>query len=240
GNPIYTFANADWRVLKVDGDQALILKVNPLTELEAYGSGSTGSTNVPFLSEKAQGALSDGNITFNPDENIVGSRNQFYFDSDGSNGYQDSGLAAGYGLKAVIDYYYAHTLINYESKILTVNLHDPTLAKFQSGVLYNEWTWDPEWCVDTRFASTVDAIDGSQQAFALSYGDINNNLTVVDTGDGVYASLLDFPTDYAFWLRSAGDFYTNAGFVEKGIINCAENYVYGSRFVRPALWVKLD
>ncbi|MDR1568721.1 MAG: hypothetical protein LBS33_08610, partial [Streptococcaceae bacterium] len=224
--------------LKVDGDQALILKVDALTNTEM----GTESANVPFLSIKAQGALS------------AETRAAYYFDEDGSNGYQDSGLAAGYGLKAAIDYYYAHTLINYESKILTVNLHDPDLATFNRennlSWEYNGAPW-ADFYKDTHFASTVDPIDGSQQAFALSYGDINSTMGIgeIDLGDAriPYSALLDFSSggDDVFWLRSTASMeefqYTPVvGAVYNGIplFTLVPSSPYCS--VRPALWVKLS
>ncbi|WP_394206349.1 hypothetical protein [Lactococcus chungangensis] len=95
-----------------------------------------------------------------------------------------------------------------------------------------------------------------QQAFALSYGDIqsldkstfyddnlnwNSNANQSDTG--YYSTLLDFTAIDAnypyFWLRSAGRYYCGAGAVSLGDFGHG-NDVYQILPVRPALAIQLS
>ena len=95
-----------------------------------------------------------------------------------------------------------------------------------------------------------------QQAFALSYGDIqsldkstfyddnlnwNSNANQSDTG--YYSTLLDFTAIDAnypyFWLRSAGEYFNQAGVVGAGTFGSGF-YVNLSMPVRPALAIQLD
>jgi hypothetical protein len=239
------FAGSGWRILKVNGNKALIIKIDALTELEAYGSGATdGYVEVPFLSNTATGVAGDGD---NEEEPLgAGERDNYYFDRDGSNGYQDSGLQPGYGLKAVIDYYYNHTIAQTDdsNRVQSVNLNDPTFDKFKAAfdtnATFDNWWWGyyGGYYTDTRFATTVGTGDGfKQQAFALSFGDVN---TITPKGS-TESKLLNFPESNVeiFWLRSAGYEPDGAG----AIFGHAFTYVGIDGYtlpIRPALWISLS
>ncbi|MDR1567878.1 MAG: hypothetical protein LBS33_04295, partial [Streptococcaceae bacterium] len=184
-------------------NKALIIKSAALTGVESGTSDSTSAVSIPFLSETAVGALPAG---YNSNQ-----RGGHYFDSDGSNGYQDSGSATytgsddpkyKYGLKGAIDYYYEHTLKTYQDSILAVDLHDPDFDSFKAGFPltdddyktydehddYDNWSgfWYEGLSADTRFATTYSSA-GTKQAFVLSYGDLSRTTSEkkwIDYGAG--------------------------------------------------------
>jgi uncharacterized repeat protein (TIGR02543 family) len=202
----FSFANAQWRIMKADmdtmisGNQALVVKVAALTNAEANTAGiGTATAAVRFLSGTAAGAL------------ISGQRYQYYFDSDGSNGYEDSGDGPGYGLRAAIDYYYANYIgnnENYAAYVNPVSLNNPTLANLNNSYLALHWTYDSgnEWPDFHRSSAYVTKIGGIKQAFALSNGDI------VSMGLAGADSLLYFSAE-SYWLRSVGKTPLQAGHV---------------------------
>jgi hypothetical protein len=240
----YIFAGTDWRVSKVEGNKALIIKSAALTGVESGINDSTNAVEIPFLSATAVSKSGSGSELGLDAGSTDGYRGYYFFDRDGSNGYEDSGAAIysgdsdpkyKYGLKGAIDYYYNHTLKAYENSILAVDLHNPTLEKFNQGDLFVDWTYSSgdwtSWYCDTRFATTY-SVGGTKQAFALSYGDINKTMGAT----GKTSSLLGFVS--YFWLRSAGPSY-NAGVVYGGVFSYLSG-VDKSLPVRPALWISLS
>ncbi|MCH4177932.1 MAG: hypothetical protein LKF43_10640 [Streptococcaceae bacterium] len=245
-----TLANAQWRILKVDDNKALVIKVNALTEAEAGFSGlgsssvagtpylDNGNLRVPFLSSTAVGQLDAGSIS--------GKRGYYYFDSDGSNGYENSGATSytsnddvkyKYGLKGAIDYYYNSTIApSYSNYVLSVNLNNPDLSTFNSkntlNWSYNSGSWGV-WYQDTDFETIYGS--GTKQAFALSYGDINTTMGLSGSSS---STLLSFGSPNYFWLRSAGGYCDYAGSVYIGDFYYNSNVSY-SLPVRPALWISL-
>jgi uncharacterized repeat protein (TIGR02543 family) len=237
---IVTLGNTGkWRILKVNNGKTLIIKEEALSAKEMSVDGKTGSATtgqeIKFLSETAMGALSPGSSNYR--------RGNYYFDSDGSNGYEDSGLSQGYGLKSAIDNYYNNYLLSYESSILAVDLDNPKLSTFNtknslswtysgSGTSWNAFYQDQDF-VTSLVDITNNENDFKKQAFALSYGDISS-FTL-----GSSSTFLSFGSSNSFWLRSVGVtcFYT--GYVDGGNLN-KRIYVYSTLPVRPALWVKLD
>ncbi|MDR1567609.1 MAG: InlB B-repeat-containing protein [Streptococcaceae bacterium] len=260
----YRFADTDWRILKVEDDKALIIKIDALTAAEAGidMDVSTPYADVPFLSDTA---VSKSGL----DGLDAGERNDYYFDSDGSNGYEDSGGASyesdsdpkyKYGLKGAIDYYYNHTLKDkFDSKILAVDLNNPTLSEHidktdtgegaysgSSSDAFDNGYWT-SYYRDKRFSTSLSAVgnDFKKQAFALSYGDINKTMGAVYTVGPSYLDVIlgygseSFPEPNYFWLRSAGAHFFYAGSVLNGNFGGYER-VYDNQPVRPALWIKLD
>ncbi|MFT8640001.1 BspA family leucine-rich repeat surface protein [Bifidobacterium sp.] len=255
GNAGDTFSfpgdSSRWRVLAVDGDRRLVLKETALTDVE-MGVGTSGvQTDIAFLSSTAYGSLPAG-------WNLIPTRQRgyFYFDSDGSNGYEDSGLQAGFGLKAAIDYYYANTLAASaaNSYVQAVKLNNPSLGTWNSdhgtGYGYDGLTGLKDVVNgETSYAATLDS-SGSKQAFALSTGDLNSTMELAGSG---YSALLGFdaPTHH-FWLRSVGWTSVAAGSVgtTQGTDCPADpnvgNYICSSpvaggyeRAVRPAVWISI-
>ncbi|MGB4791923.1 MAG: hypothetical protein WBP35_01235, partial [Lactococcus chungangensis] len=124
---------------------------------------------------------------------------------------------------------------------------------------YDNWYWQDwqSYYTDNRFPTSLAPLTVlKQQAFALSYGDIqsldkstfyddnlnwNSNANQSDTG--YYSTLLDFTAIDAnypyFWLRSAGYGYCNAGAVDGGGFGDSNN-VGNSLPVRPALAIQLS
>ncbi|WP_314089177.1 hypothetical protein, partial [Pseudolactococcus chungangensis] len=224
-------SNSWWRILKADmadpsnGNQALILKEQALTKEE------TGDGNVKVMFE------------------IIGEK--FYFRNDPNlTGYSDSYL------KTVIDSYYDISIApTYSNYVLPVDLDLPNWTRYQTTGLqsttskpvdYNNWQWQDgqSYYKDNRFITSLTPLTFlKQQAFALSYGDIQslNKSTFSATGD--YSTLLDFTAIDAnypnFWLRSAGLYYSTAGSVYYGTFGRA-NGVHGLLPVRPALAIQLD
>jgi hypothetical protein len=257
----YSFAGTTWRVLKVKGNKALILKVDALTAAEAGIDTDTNTTyaDVPFLSETAVSKSGVSDAEGLDAGNTNGYHGYYYFDSDGSNGYEDSGSASyigqddlkyKYGLKGAIDYYYNYTiaLTSDSDRVQAVKLNDPTFDKFKAvfdiSATFNNWGWS-SYYADKRFATTIGGSGSSKQAFALSYGDINST----DGAGENYFSLLNFTKNDPnyFWLRSAG--YDNmngsdidtfgAGYVYENYFNCSIAVTF-SLPVRPALWISLS
>jgi hypothetical protein len=216
-----TIAGEPWRILSMDidpnteGNQALVIRVNSLTDTEMGLSTSTGArTKINFLSATA----TSGGLPAGTGE---GKRSYYYFDSDGSNAYEDSGLAAGYGLKAAIDYYYTNYIATNESAVAKVNqvsLHNPTLGEWNAAHnlswVYNDG-WYDDYYKDTNFKTTLDADSGSKQAFALSYGDLNSI--------GLSSPEGNFLFPFSFWTRSPGLYHNTAG-------RCSGNDWEGGKF----------
>ncbi|MDR1567848.1 MAG: hypothetical protein LBS33_04145, partial [Streptococcaceae bacterium] len=193
-------------------NKALIIKSAALTGVESGTSDSTSAVSIPFLSETAVGALPAG----------AAQRGYYYFDSDGSNGYQDSGAASysgdsdpkyKYGLKGAIDYYYNHSLKAYENSILAVDLHDPDFDTFKAGFnpetgnkdTYNTWEGAAftGYYKDIHFATTYSS-GGTKQAFALSYGDLNRSIDSSEEITLIDGSGLSFNTSYSKLLDFSG------------------------------------
>ena len=253
-----TFAGTDWRILKLDmdeepsnGNQALVIKEQALTAQE------TG----------------DGNIMVQFDTTATNWDSPYFHDDSNSTGYGESHL------KAVIDSYYNTSIApTYSNYVLPVDLDLPNWSRYQNAGLapnsgtslaYNDWYWQywQSYYTDNRFATSLASLTNDndvandvnvlkQQAFALSYGDIqsldkstfyddnlnwNSNANQSDTG--YYSTLLDFTAIDAnypnFWLRSAGSDSFTAGAVPFG--NFSDySIVGGSLPVRPALAIQLD
>ncbi|MFT8639044.1 BspA family leucine-rich repeat surface protein [Bifidobacterium sp.] len=236
----FIWANAIWRVLAVDGTRRLVLKASYLSESEMGLGSGTGARAVPFLSMTASGALPAGNA--------LGQRSHYYFDSDGSNGYEDSGLAADYGLKSWIDYYYNHSINpSFAANVVAVTLNNPDLGAWNSA-LGLSWSHNgagtiAEPDLSDSFAATVGT--GTKQAFALSTGDINASPGMGLHGAGTQTStLLSFSgANSDYWLRTAGYNFPIGGVIWN------YNGAYGASgydvdwtsgvFARPALWLTL-
>ena len=234
-------SNSWWRILKADmadpsnGNQALILKEQALTDQE------TGDSNV-----------------------------MVQFDTTGENTYfHNDPNSTGYGeshLKEVIDSYYNTAIApTYSNYVLPVDLDLPNWPHYQNAGLapigstspslaYNNWYWQDwqDYCTDPRFPTSLTPLTTlKQQAFALSYGDIQSldKSTFYEgkggspSATGYYSTLLDFTAVDAnstyYWLRSAGRDFAFAGVVYNG---CFRNHdaVFGGHTVRPALAIQLD
>ena len=243
-----TFAGTDWRILKLDmdeepsnGNQALVIKEQALTAQE------TG----------------DGNIMVQFDTTATTWDSPYFHDDSTSTGYGESHL------KAVIDSYYNTSIApTYSNYVLPVDLDLPNWSRYQNAGLapnsgtslaYDNWYWQDwqSYYTDNRFPTSLAPLTVlKQQAFALSYGDIqsldkstfyddnlnwNSNANQSDTG--YYSTLLDFTAIDAnypyFWLRSAGYRYYNAGAVHYGNFSYI-NTVNNSVPVRPALAIQLS
>ena len=241
-------SNSWWRILKADmadpsnGNQALILKEQALTAQE------TG----------------DGNVLVRFDTTTATNWDSTYFHDDTtSTGYGESHL------KAVIDSYYNTAIAPiYSNYVLPVDLDLPNWSRYQNASLvpnrgnslaYNDWYWqDWSYYTDNRFPTSLTPLTTlKQQAFALSFGDIqsldkstfyddnlnwNSNANQSDTG--YYSTLLDFTAIDAnypyFSLRSPN--YSNSygtGSVFDGDFLLRDD-VDNSLPVRPALAIQLS
>jgi alternate signal-mediated exported protein len=204
------FSNAWYRILKDDmndkaddGKQALVLKVDALTNEEAKQSGTpTATATLPF--------------------HELG-HNTYFLDDTTSTGYDVSLL------KKTIDAYYVDTIkgTDNEKYIQAVSLNHPTYNELKegqtfSGSAYNKWNNWTDFYKDTRFATEL---GDSKQGFALSYGDIHT-INSVGASDN-RTPLLDFAgatgTNNYTWLRSAGYGNSTAGAVYTGSI---QDYLY--------------
>ena len=241
-------SNSWWRILKADMDtdatndnQTLILKEQALTAQE------TG----------------DGSIDVQFDKKATNWDGPYFHDDTTSTGYGESHL------KAVIDSYYNTAIAPiYSNYVLPVDLDLPNWSRYQNpglvpksgnSLAYNDWYWQDSqsYYTDNRFPTSLTPLTTlKQQAFALSYGDIqsldkstfyddnlnwNSNANQSDTG--CYSTLLDFTAIDAnyhyFWLRSAGVYYYGAGAVHFGYFS--NDYAVGySLPVRPALAIQLS
>lgn len=213
----FDFAGGSWRILATDMDndssnglQALVIKVEAL----------------PLPGEFIESTP----------------RNDYYFDPvTGSNGYEDSRNPAIGGIGGVIDSWYNTNLSGTANEVFvqSVALNNPTYSEFTQapfvfdfGSSVTNWTWTMSY-EDSRFATSLDAA-GSQQAFALSSGDIYGYLGGPDSGTTV--SLLDFSGaiyNY-FWLRSAGSDYSRASYIFSGNIR-SDRSVFNGYTIRPSL-----
>ncbi|MDD3016434.1 MAG: InlB B-repeat-containing protein [Lactococcus chungangensis] len=243
-------SNSWWRVLKADmadssnGNQALIIKEQALTDQE------TG----------------DGDV-------------MVQFDTTGKNSYfHDATTATGYGesnLKKVIDKYYEDNIAStYSNYVLPVDLDQPNWTRYSENMSFNtvsgraidykNWVWQDmqSYYTDARFpislAPLTNVNDFKQQAFALSYGDIQTldkstfgeyeyaGGSSMSNGKDIYTTLLDFgnvdANHHDFWLRSAGRIATAPGFVYAGnFYNYTFYHVVNEKLpVRPALAIQLD
>jgi len=248
-------SNSWWRILKADmadpsnGNQALILKEQALTAQET-GDDSVG---VQF------------------DLTATDWEDPYFHDDMTSTGYGESHL------KKVIDKYYEDNIAStYSNYVLPVDLDLPNWARYSKNILfrqydvnlsmaYNNWFWGDfqSWYTDNRFATrltdlandndVINDVNGiKQQAFALSYGDIqtldkstfydNNGGLQSDTG--YYSTLLDLTAVDAnypyFGLRSAGDYSCRAGGVLSGYIIGHVAVAADDVPVRPALAIQLS
>ncbi|SFZ74737.1 LPXTG-motif cell wall anchor domain-containing protein/Listeria/Bacterioides repeat-containing protein [Lactococcus chungangensis CAU 28 = DSM 22330] len=227
-------SNSWWRILKADMDtdatndnQTLIIKEQALTDQE------TG----------------DGSIDVQFDTTATNSTSPYFHDDSTSTGYGESHL------KAVIDSYYNTAISPINSNyVLPVDLDLPNWSRYQNAGLgpnsgtslaYNNWYWQ-DWqpyCTDNRFPTSLTPLTTlKQQAFALSFGDIQSLDKSTFSATGDYSTLLDFTAIDAnypyFWLRSAGGNCYDVGAVFDGSIDFAGVYV--SQPVRPALAIQLD
>ena len=231
-------SNSWWRILKADmadpsnGNQALILKEQALTAQE----NGTGDVVVQF------------------DTTATNWDSPYFHDDTTSTGYGESHL------KAVIDSYYKGFIApSYSSYVLPVDLDLPNWPRYQNAGLastnskpldYNNWYWQnsQSYYRDNRFPTSLTPLTTlKQQAFALSYGDIQtlDKSTFYEgkggspSATGYYSTLLDFTAYPYFWHRSAGNGYFDAGAVNNG--NFSYDYsVRNSLPVRPALAIQLD
>jgi uncharacterized repeat protein (TIGR02543 family) len=222
-------ANSWWQILDDDMDdndtnvlQALALKVDALTSDEATGAGGTGAYHTSFRDEYA--AI------------------PYYFNSDGSNGYDVSVGPGTTMLKEAFDHYYTSTLAtSYVDHVQAVNLHNPTLAEYNAADnltwLYNGGGagWNNSF-MDDHFATELDDVTGTPQAFALSYGDIHGHMGMPVSSTDKISDLLNFSSSLTnqFWLRSVAVNYYGAGAVKAGDISF-RNPVYYTQPIRPAL-----
>ena len=233
------FSNSWWRILKADIDtdatndnQALVIKEQVLTAQE----NGTGDVVVQF------------------DTTATNWDSPYFHDDTTSTGYGESHL------KAVIDSYYkGYIAPSYSSYVLPVDLDLPNWPRYQNAGLastnskpldYNNWYWQnsQSYYTDNRFPTSLTPLTTlKQQAFALSYGDIQSldKSTFYEgkggspSATGYYSTLLDFTAYPYFWHRSAGNGYFDAGAVNNG--NFAYDYsVINSLPVRPALAIQLD
>ena len=246
-----TFAGTDWRILKLDmdeessnGNQALILKEQALTK------------------EEIDANAVDNLVKFDTTATTLDS--PYFHNAPNSTGYGESNL------KKVIDKYYDDNIAStYSNYVLPVDLNLPNWESYQkhaglvsnngTSLAYNNWYWQDwqSYYTDNRFPTSLIPLTVlKQQAFALSYGDIqsldkstfyddnlnwNPNASQSDTG--YYSTLLDFRAIDAnypnFWLRSAGEYFNQAGVVGAGTFGSGF-YVNLSMPVRPALAIQLD
>jgi hypothetical protein len=221
----FNFAGSKWRILKEDmnnnasdGKQALVIKVDALT------NGETGQA----------GTATDAVVVNFHDYTLQ----KTYFDATGQNGYETSIP------KKLIDYYYANTIdksadVQY---VLGVELNNPTFAQFSQGLTwesgkgtYDSWQWN-NYYTDRRFATTLND-QGTKQAFALSNGDINVN-RLDNANDPQKSDLLaGFNAPDSFWLRSAGHSHDYAARVRLSTLT--NQYVLHTLPVRPALALQI-
>ena len=231
-----TFAGTDWRILKLDmdenpsnGNQALVIKEQALTAQE------TG----------------DGNIMVQFDTTATNWNSPYFHDDSTSTGYGESHL------KAVIDSYYNTSIApTYSNYVLPVDLDLPNWSRYSDNILFNQydsnlplaydnWYWQDwqSYYTDNRFPTSLEPLTVlKQQAFALSYGDIQSLDKSTFSATGYYSTLLDFTAIdanyFSFWLRSAGSDSFTAGAVPFG--NFSDySIVGGSLPVRPALAIQL-
>ncbi|MFZ2846650.1 MAG: hypothetical protein WAZ47_08180, partial [Lactococcus chungangensis] len=110
---------------------------------------------------------------------------------------------------------------------------------------YDNWYWQDwqSYYTDNRFPTSLTPLTTiKQQAFALSYGDIQSLDKSTFSATGYYSTLLDFTAIDAnypyFWLRSAGyDFYAAGAVLSGSFFNGDVNYGLP---VRPALAIQLS
>jgi uncharacterized repeat protein (TIGR02543 family) len=233
----FIWNQAVWRVIKVDGEKRLVIKVNPLTGDELTSLPNT-STEDSSDFESGDDSTLPGEVSFHDTQNT------FYANADASTGYGESKL------RRVLDEWLAANISGNELKqVLPVDLNLPTFddlyAKYSSTGLnvyggsdtgFNSWA-TPGWANYYKvsdFATTLTDIttnDGTayqfknvssnayqKQAFALSYGDIHTLADV--SADSNKTNLLNFAdqtTSNSAWLRGAGSVnYTAAFFSRRG------------------------
>ena len=238
-----TFAGTDWRILKLDmdeepsnGNQALVIKEQALTAQET-GDGAV-----------------DKYVKF--DKTATNLKRLYFHDDTTSTGYGESHI------KEVIDTYYDDKVAPACSGyVLPVDLDLPNWSRYSDNILFNQydsnlplaydnWYWQDwqSYYTDNRFPTSLAPLTVlKQQAFALSYGDIQtlDKSTFYEgkggspSATGYYSTLLDFTAYPYFWHRSAGNGYFDAGAVNNG--NFSYDYsVRNSLPVRPALAIQLD
>ncbi|XOQ37124.1 MAG: hypothetical protein ACFWTQ_06250 [Lactococcus sp.] len=139
----------------------------------------------------------------------------------------------------MIDTWYAATINTptLAARVQKVALNDPDFTAFSAvGLTSNSgpenWNWN-NWYQDTRFATTLTA-SGSQQAFALSYGDIHGHMGVPEADYKVPLLYFSSSAPNYLWLRSAGGLCQDAGYVDAGYFNYSLHVDY-TLPVRPAL-----
>ncbi|MCH4168941.1 MAG: hypothetical protein LKF42_06795 [Streptococcaceae bacterium] len=147
---VVTLANAKWRVLCVLGNQALILKENPLTWAEIEEDGNqiaqvTFNQAATYFESGYSGSLVKASI-------------DYYY-----NHFIKDDLAGAYVLPVELN------LASERDYFASVDIISEP----------NSWHWHrwADYYGDTRFAS-VPQESGEKQAFALSMGDINSYLSV--------------------------------------------------------------
>lgn len=215
-----------WRVLAVSGDRCLVLKEVALTQAEI--------TALPLASGVE--AVDDSNQSIKFHDSIT-----TYFQNNGDN-------STGYGeskLKRVIDSYYRTKIAPLVSDyVQTVDLQLPTSAAYfnKTEVINDEGAYGGSsignWAAyynDKRFSTIVND-SGTQQAFALSHGDINKTMSLENYNT---SALLSGTTD--FWLRSIGN---NGDNIMASYINATGAFniqmaVSNMATVRPALWITI-
>jgi alternate signal-mediated exported protein len=215
----FIWSNAVWRVLNANASasnkQRLVIKVNALTMAEAAATGQTA------YDDKRDDGLDAAEVRFhNADDH--------YFNAQGKNSYETGEL------KQMLDGYYEHVISSKDkADILAVDLHNPDFTTFKDGIVldsnygdtYDYWYWS-DYFKDNRFTTEI-TNNGTKQAFALSWGDINSpEFLNVDTSNmveshfgGTYLTdLLNFEDSNAdlFWLRSAGIYWLSPGCLYKG------------------------
>ncbi|NLH35293.1 MAG: InlB B-repeat-containing protein, partial [Lactococcus chungangensis] len=252
------FSNSWWRILKADmdtdatnGNQALILKEQALTK------------------EEIDVNAVDNLVKF--DTTATNWMDPYFHNVTTATGYGESHL------KAVIDSYYNMAIApTYSNYVLPVDLDLPNWTRYRDNILferfhtggqigYNNWSWQNKqsWFTDARFATSLTNLTNDsgitndvnalkQQAFALSYGDIqtlDKNTFYEYKGGlqsnlGQYNTLLDISDINAiplsFWIRSAGSASSTAGDVGAGTFVYSNGISSAKLPVRPALAIQLD
>ncbi|MFZ2647123.1 MAG: hypothetical protein WAX43_02115, partial [Lactococcus chungangensis] len=156
----------------------------------------------------------------------------------------------------------------YSNYVLPVDLDLPNWSRYSDNILFNQYVsnlplaynnwYRQDWqsyYTDNRFATSLASLTNDndvandvnvlkQQAFALSFGDIQSLDKSTFSGTGDYSTLLDFTAIDAkhayFGLRSAGDYSCRAGGVLSGYIIGHVAVAADDVPVRPALAIQLS
>ncbi len=246
----FIWNDAIWRVVNTrdEGARRLVVKVSALTEDEVVtklGIALENGADVQYKEATQDNAL---RVHFQSQDGATDTDSETYFFNDPSDdGYDRSRV------KTIIDAYYSQ--LGDTSAVQAVTLNTPTLTQYLdkgvggftgSGAIYKNWQWSSDsadsnnrrFYRDARFETTVGS---TPQAFDLSYGDIHGALDVPTDPGNNNVPLLNFSGTNMndFWLRSAGNSFQFAGYVNAG--NIRSNFSVNSSLpVRPALYLSID